>query len=87
MDKLQLTGRYLGRVFNTRSGCVCAMQLNCFETKLSSLMLKTRPKQLLGSLPLDIALPDMINSFILLAQAQLSNETSGFKNAKNLFLL
>ncbi len=51
MDKLQLTGRYLGRVFNTRSGCVCAMQLNCFETKLSSLMLKTQPKQILGSSP------------------------------------
>jgi len=24
MDKLQLTGRNLGRVFNSRSGCVCA---------------------------------------------------------------
>jgi hypothetical protein len=33
------------------------MQLSCFETKLPSLILKTRPKQLLGSLPLDIALP------------------------------
>ncbi len=61
MDKLQLTGRYLGRVFNTRSGCVCAMQLHCFETKLSSLMLKNRPKQLLGSLLLDIALPDSLH--------------------------
>jgi hypothetical protein len=33
------------------------MQLSCFETKLPNLMLKTRPKQLLGSLLLDIALP------------------------------
>jgi hypothetical protein len=33
------------------------MQLSCFETKLPNLMLKTWPKQLLGSLPLDIALP------------------------------
>jgi hypothetical protein len=33
------------------------MQLSCFETKLPNLMLKTLPKQLLGSLPLDIALP------------------------------
>jgi hypothetical protein len=33
------------------------MQLSCFETKLPNLMLKTRPKQLLGSLPLDTALP------------------------------
>jgi hypothetical protein len=57
MDKLQLTGQNLGRVFNFKSGCVCAMQLSCFETKLPNLMLKTRPKQLLGSLPLDITLP------------------------------
>ncbi len=35
------------------------MQLHCSETKLPNLMLKTRPKQLLGSLPLDIALPAM----------------------------
>jgi hypothetical protein len=35
-----------------------AMQLLCFETKLSNLMLKTQPKQLLGYLPLDIALSD-----------------------------
>jgi hypothetical protein len=33
------------------------MQLSCFETKLPNFMLKTRPKQLLGSLQLDIALP------------------------------
>jgi hypothetical protein len=57
MDKLQLTGRNLGRVFNSRSGCLCAMQLCCFGTKLPNLMLKTWPKQLLGYLPLDIALP------------------------------
>ncbi len=40
MDKLQLTGRNLGRVFKFRSGHLHAM-----------------PKQLVGSLPLDIALP------------------------------
>ncbi len=61
MDKLQLAGQNLGRVFNSRSGCVCDMQLSCFETKLPNLMLKTRPKQLLGSLPLDIALPGVSN--------------------------
>jgi len=33
------------------------MQLTRFETKLPNLILKTQPKQLLGSLPLDIALP------------------------------
>jgi hypothetical protein len=55
MDKLQLTGRNQGRVFNSRA--VCAMQLSCFETKLPNLMLRTQPQQHLGSLPLDIALP------------------------------
>ena len=34
------------------------MQLRCIETKLPNLNLKTRLKQLLGSLPLDSALPD-----------------------------
>jgi hypothetical protein len=33
------------------------MQLSRFEIKLPNLILKTRPKQFLGSLPLDIALP------------------------------
>ncbi len=33
------------------------MQLWYYETILPNLKLKTRPKQLLGSLPLDIALP------------------------------
>jgi hypothetical protein len=54
MDKLQLTGRNLGRVFNSRSGRV---QLHLSETEQPNLKLKTRPKQLLGSLPLDIAVP------------------------------
>ncbi len=58
IDKLQLTGQNLGRVSNCRSGSVFAMQLSCFETKQPDLELKTRPKQLLGSLPLDIALPE-----------------------------
>ncbi len=58
MDKLQLTGQNLGRVSNCRSGSVFAMQLSCFETKRPNLELKTQPKQLLGSLPLDIAFPE-----------------------------
>jgi hypothetical protein len=57
MAKLQLAGQNMGRFVNSKSGCVCTMQLSCFETKLPNLMLKIRPKQLLGSLPLDIALP------------------------------
>jgi hypothetical protein len=49
MDKLQLTGQNLGRVFNSRSGRVHALQLHFSETKQPNLKLKTRPKQLLGS--------------------------------------
>jgi hypothetical protein len=45
-----------GPVFNSRSGCVHAMYLHVFETKLPNLKLKTWHKQLLGSLPLDIEL-------------------------------
>jgi hypothetical protein len=37
------------------------MQLSCFETKLPNLMLKTQLKQLIGSLLLDITLPDEIH--------------------------
>jgi len=48
VDKLQLTGQNLGYA--------CAMHLCCHETKLPKLKLKTRHKQLLVSLPLDIAL-------------------------------
>ncbi len=57
MDKLNLTGRNLGRVFEFRRGYLHAIQLYYFETKLPNLKLKTRPKQLLGSLQVDIALP------------------------------
>jgi hypothetical protein len=52
MDKLQLTGRNLGRVFNSRSGCMCALHLSGYKTKWPNLKLSTRPKQLLGYLPL-----------------------------------
>jgi hypothetical protein len=45
MDILKLTGR------------LHAIQLYYFETKLANLKLKTRPKQLLGYLPIDIVLP------------------------------
>jgi len=33
MDKLQQTGQNLGRMFNSISVCVHAMQLHFFETK------------------------------------------------------
>jgi hypothetical protein len=42
--KLPLTGRNLGRVFNSTSGCMCAMNLCCYAAKRSSLKLKTRSK-------------------------------------------
>jgi hypothetical protein len=49
IDNLELTGQHLDRVYNFRSGCV----YSCFcEAKQPSLKLKTRPKQLLGSLSL-----------------------------------
>ena len=47
------------------------MQLSYFETKLPNLMLKTRPKQLLGYLPLDIALPvSILQNIIVLLYAK-----------------
>jgi len=57
MDKLQFAEQNLVRVSNSRGGCVRAMLLHYFETKQASLKLKIRPKQLLGSLPLDTPLP------------------------------
>jgi hypothetical protein len=58
MDKLKLTGRALGRVFNSRSGCgILAKHLLSSAAIQPNLELKTRPKQLLGSLPLVTALP------------------------------
>jgi len=57
MDNLKSTGQNLGRVFNSRSGCMCAMHLICYESKQPNLKLKTLPKQLLGSLPRAFALP------------------------------
>jgi hypothetical protein len=44
--------RRLDCVFNSNSGCMNVMSLLCNVTKLSNLELKTRPKQLSGSLPL-----------------------------------
>ncbi len=52
MEKVKETGHNLGRVFNSRRGCMNAMHLLCSKAKLPSLVLKTRPRKLLGSLPL-----------------------------------
>jgi hypothetical protein len=58
MDTLQLTGQNLGRVFNFRSDHLHSAYLYCYLVKLPNFNLKTRPKQLLDYLPLDIALPE-----------------------------
>jgi len=47
----------LGRVFNFRSGCMHTVHLLPSVAIQPNLESKTRPKQLLGSLLLDIALP------------------------------
>jgi hypothetical protein len=57
MDKPQLTEQNLGRVFNSRSDWMFVMHLFSYEAKQPNLKLKTRPKQLLGYLPLAFALP------------------------------
>jgi len=63
MDKLQLTGQNLGRVFNFRTGHLNAADLGCYWVKLPNLNLKTQPKQLLDSLPRDIVLPVATKTF------------------------
>jgi hypothetical protein len=62
MDKLYLTGQNLGRVYKFRRGCVYVVYSFFIWAKQPNLKLKTRPKQLLGYLPLDIALPDHIDN-------------------------
>jgi len=64
MDKLKLTGRALGRVFNFRSGCMQTKHLLPTVAIQPNLELKTRPKHLLGSHPLVIALPAVTNKQI-----------------------
>jgi len=55
-EQIQLTGRNLGRVFNFRFGPLQAEHFRCCQIKLPNLKLKTRPKQLLGSLLLSRSL-------------------------------
>jgi hypothetical protein len=65
MDKLKLTGRNLGRVFHSRLCHTCIGHAIVHITKQPNLKLKTRPKQLLGSLPLAFALPARVYSLSL----------------------
>ncbi len=68
MDKLQLTERKLGLVFNSRSGCICTMQLCCYEAKRLNLKLKTWHNKYLGYLPLTIALP--VSTYLSVSQCR-----------------
>jgi hypothetical protein len=71
IDKLQLRTQNLGRVFNSIRSCVHDVQFLRYGVKLTNLKLKTRPKQLLGSLLLYFApWPDPISllNFNLLYQ-------------------
>jgi hypothetical protein len=57
MHKIQLTGRHLSQVFNYKYAhdCLPGASTSFTAAKLSNTNLKTRPKQLLGSLPLAFA--------------------------------
>ncbi len=57
-----MTGRALGRILTQKMAACHDMHLVCSITIRPNLELKTRPKQLLGSLPLDITLPVTIYS-------------------------
>ncbi len=56
MDKLELTGQNIGRVLNSRLCRACIGHTIVHITKQPNLKLKTRPKKLLGYLPLAFAL-------------------------------
>ncbi len=57
IDKLQLKGQNLGRVFNSRLGRACICCAIAYITKRPNLKLKTRPEQLLVSHLLAFVLP------------------------------
>jgi hypothetical protein len=57
MDKPQLIGQNLGRVFKFKTARLHAAYLWSYQVKLPNLKLKTQLKQPLGSLPLDFVLP------------------------------
>ncbi len=60
MDKLKLTGQNLGQVFHSILSRNCIGHAVVHITKQPNLKLKPRPKQILGHVPLALALP---NSF------------------------
>ncbi len=56
-DKFLLKGQNLEQVFNSRSVRTRVMHFCCYEAKLPNLKLKTLIRQVLSSLPLDVAFP------------------------------
>jgi hypothetical protein len=74
----------MGRVFNFRSCCMHTMHLLHNVAIQPNLELKTRPKKLLGSLPLDIVLPGRLLMIIMI-------KVDGFKinmsKLNNLFFI
>ncbi len=81
VDKLKLTRQNLGRVFNSRLKRACICHAIACRTKRPNLKLKTRPKQLLGSLPLAFVLPNTVLGFYI--KSLLTNRTAHFKNVNN----
>ncbi len=79
MDKLKLKGLNLGRVFNYSCGRVFMKLSKYSSSKQPDLELKTRPKPVLGSLPLAFALPDAchwnFNIFYILHNSMLTTYT------------
>ncbi len=65
MDKLNIRGRNLGQVFNSKLGRAHRAQAILHITKQPNLKLKTWPKQLLGSLPLAFALPGRLQQKVV----------------------
>ncbi len=74
INKLQFTGQSLGRVFNSKIGCMCAMHLCCYEAAQPTLRLKTRHLQHLGSLPSDIALLGTCLGYLRVATININHQ-------------
>jgi hypothetical protein len=62
MDQLQLPVQIPDQDFNFKNGCENAVHFLCYGVKLPNLKLKTWPKKLLGSLPLDIVFPGFLTN-------------------------
>ena len=84
MDKLQLRGKNLGRVFNIRNGRAHIMNFLCYRIKLLNLKLKTEPKQLLHYPPLDITLPHQTEGVLVFGFGSL--KVGAFSVQKNLII-